>query len=214
MARCKGVIVPQQCIYSVGVERLYTPWRRAFIEGAAANADSGCFLCTTPAADDDPRTLIVHRAERVFVILNRYPYNSGHVLVAPYTHTGDFAALDASTAADLMHMAQRTVAILHDVYQPHAFNLGLNLGRTAGRGVLVLEDADGQLCEIAMQPGLGYHVSVGQRHRLCAAPDEDAVVFEASTPEVGTTLRLEDDYARSDETEQMRQAERASLVVD
>lgn len=83
-----------------------------------------------------------------------------------------------------------------------------------GRGVLVLEDADGQLCEIAMQPGLGYHVSVGQRHRLCAAPDEDAVVFEASTPEVGTTLRLEDDYARSDETEQMRQAERASLVVD
>lgn len=117
------------------MERLYTPWRRAFIEGAAANADSGCFLCTTPAADDDPRTLIVHRAERVFVILNRYPYNSGHVLVAPYTHTGDFAALDASTAADLMHMAQRTVAILHDVYQPHAFNLGLNLGRTAGAGV-------------------------------------------------------------------------------
>jgi mannose-6-phosphate isomerase len=83
-----------------------------------------------------------------------------------------------------------------------------------GRGVLVLEDADGQLREVAMQPGVGYHVSVGQRHRLCAAPDEDAEVFEASTPEIGTTLRLEDDYARPDETEQMRQAERASLVVE
>jgi mannose-6-phosphate isomerase len=69
-----------------------------------------------------------------------------------------------------------------------------------GRGVLVLEDADGELHEIPLQPDLGYHVAVGQRHRLCAAPDEDAVVFEVSSPEVGTTYRLEDDYARPDET--------------
>ena len=80
-----------------------------------------------------------------------------------------------------------------------------------GRGVLVLEDSDGQLHEIPMQPNVGYHVSIGQRHRLCAAPDEDAVIFEASTPELGTTHRLEDDYARPDETEQLRRAERASL---
>lgn len=81
----------------------------------------------------------------------------------------------------------------------------------AGKGVLVLEGADGQLHEIAMQPGVGYHIAVGQRHRTCAAPDGDATIFEASTPEVGTTLRLEDDYARPDETEQLRHAERASL---
>jgi mannose-6-phosphate isomerase-like protein (cupin superfamily) len=81
----------------------------------------------------------------------------------------------------------------------------------AGRGVLVLEGTDGQLHDVEMQPGVGYHVAVGQRHRLCAAPDEDATVFETSTPEIGTTLRLEDDYARPDETEQLRQAERASL---
>ena len=80
----------------------------------------------------------------------------------------------------------------------------------AGRGMLVLEGADGQLHEIDMQPGVGYHVAVGQRHRLCAAPDEDATVFEASTPEAGTTLRLEDDYARPDETEDLRRAERAA----
>jgi mannose-6-phosphate isomerase-like protein (cupin superfamily) len=79
----------------------------------------------------------------------------------------------------------------------------------AGRGVLVLEGADGQLHNIPMQPGVGYHVAVGQRHRLCAAADEDVTVFEASTPEMGTTLRLEDDYARPHETEEQRRAERA-----
>jgi mannose-6-phosphate isomerase-like protein (cupin superfamily) len=79
----------------------------------------------------------------------------------------------------------------------------------AGRGVLVLEGADGQLHDVEMRPGVGYHVAVGQRHRLCAAPDSDATVFEASTPEVGTTLRLEDDYARPHETEEVRHAERA-----
>jgi mannose-6-phosphate isomerase-like protein (cupin superfamily) len=78
----------------------------------------------------------------------------------------------------------------------------------AGRGILVLEGTDGRLHEIDMQPGVGYHVAVGQRHRLCAAADEDVTIFEASTPEVGTTLRLEDDYARPHETEELRQAER------
>ena len=79
----------------------------------------------------------------------------------------------------------------------------------AGRGLLVLEGADGQLHEIDMQPGVGYHVAVRQRHRLCAPADADATVFEASTPEAGTTLRLEDDYARPDETDALRLAERS-----
>ena len=80
----------------------------------------------------------------------------------------------------------------------------------AGRGILVLEGPDGELHEVPMEPGKGYHVAVGQRHRLCAAPDEDATIFETSTPEVGTTYRLEDDYARPDETEQVRERDRAS----
>jgi len=83
----------------------------------------------------------------------------------------------------------------------------------AGRGILVLEGSDGQLHDVEMQPGVGYHVAVGQRHRLCAAADADATVFEASTPEVGITLRLEDDYARSDETEELRRAERGSSAA-
>jgi mannose-6-phosphate isomerase len=81
----------------------------------------------------------------------------------------------------------------------------------AGRGVLVLEGPDGELHDVEMQPGVGYHVAVGQRHRLCAAVDEDATVIEASSPEAGTTLRLDDDYARPHETEELRTAERASL---
>jgi mannose-6-phosphate isomerase-like protein (cupin superfamily) len=78
----------------------------------------------------------------------------------------------------------------------------------AGRGILVLEGADGELHDVEMVPGVGYHVAVGQRHRLWAPFDDDAVVYEASTPELGITYRLADDYARPHETEQLRQAER------
>jgi hypothetical protein len=81
----------------------------------------------------------------------------------------------------------------------------------AGKGFLVLEGTDGELHDVPLELGKGYHVSVGQRHRLCAAPDADATVFEASTPEIGLTQRLEDDYARPDETDALRQAERAAL---
>jgi mannose-6-phosphate isomerase len=68
-----------------------------------------------------------------------------------------------------------------------------------GQGILVLEGPDGQLHDIPMQPGVGYHVGAWQRHRLCAAPDQDATVFESSTPEIGKTVRIEDDYGRPDE---------------
>ena len=84
----------------------------------------------------------------------------------------------------------------------------------AGRGILVLEGADGALHDIEMTPGVGYHVAIGQRHRLCAPKDADALVYEASTPEIGTTYRLEDDYARPDETEALRSRERGLLSED
>ncbi len=77
-----------------------------------------------------------------------------------------------------------------------------------GKGFLVLEDEQGELHDVWMEPNVGYHVAIGQRHRLCAAPDQEATIFEASTPEIGTTYRLEDDYARPDETDEVRTAER------
>jgi len=113
---------------------------------------------------------------------------------------------DAPYAAKLIHVraGKRLSLQLHDT-KVETQTL------VAGQGILVLEGADGQLHEIAMQPGVGYHVAVGQRHRLCAPPEADATVFEASTPELGVTLRLEDDYARPDETEELRRAERSLL---
>ena len=112
---------------------------------------------------------------------------------------------DAPYAAKLIyvHAGKRLSLQLHDT-KTETQTL------VAGRGLLVLEGADGALHEIEMKPGLGYHVAVGQRHRLCAAPDEDAVVFAASSPELGITVRLEDDYARPDETEDLRRRERSS----
>jgi ATP adenylyltransferase len=120
------------------VQRLWTPWRRAFVEGSVPSPASGgpaCFLCATPAAQDDRAALIVYRGPSVFVLLNLYPYNSGHLLVAPYEHTADLAGLDSMVASELMHVVQRSVGVLEQVYRPEACNLGVNLGKPAGAGV-------------------------------------------------------------------------------
>jgi mannose-6-phosphate isomerase len=78
-----------------------------------------------------------------------------------------------------------------------------------GKGFLVMEDDQGELHDVQLRPGVGYHIAIGQRHRLCAAPDADVTVFEASTPEIGTTYRLEDDFRRPDETETVRANDRS-----
>ena len=72
-----------------------------------------------------------------------------------------------------------------------------------------MEDANGTLHDVPLEPGVGYHIAIGQRHRLCASPEQDVTVFEASTPEIGTTYRLEDDFRRPDETEAVRASDRS-----
>jgi ATP adenylyltransferase len=116
------------------VERLWTPWRRAFIEGGDKRSGE-CFLCAIAAEHDDRGNLVLLRAERAFVLLNLYPYNSGHLLVAPFTHTGDLATLDPCIANDLTHLTQRCVGALQQAYTPEGFNVGMNLGKPAGAGV-------------------------------------------------------------------------------
>jgi len=118
------------------VERLWTPWRRAYLEADADSRSEGCFLCQHAAdVEHDRENLVLFRAASVFVLLNLYPYNSGHLMVAPYAHTGDLPGLDASVASELMHVTQRTVDALQRVYAPDGFNLGMNLGKSAGAGV-------------------------------------------------------------------------------
>ena len=115
------------------MERLYTPWRRMFIESMGKT--DGCFLCAAPQRNDDADTLILYRGATVFVIMNLYPYNSGHLLVAPFAHGGDFPALPAATANELIAVAQRCVRALDDEYSPRGHNLGVNLGNVAGAGI-------------------------------------------------------------------------------
>lgn len=112
---------------------LWTPWRYRYI--ANAKKDEGCIFCAALAAKDDVQALIVLRGRKNFVILNRFPYTSGHVMVVPYAHVADFVAAETETLTEMMHLAQRVQAGLAEAYHPDGYNLGMNLGRSAGAGV-------------------------------------------------------------------------------
>lgn len=100
---------------------------------SGASTAPGCVLCR--AAGGDSETLTLCRGPRAFALLNRFPYTSGHAMVAPFEHVADFSALEPATMADLMDVAQRVVRALERVYKPHGFNLGMNLGESAGAGI-------------------------------------------------------------------------------
>jgi ATP adenylyltransferase len=115
------------------MDYLWTPWRYRYI--ADATKDGGCVFCAAVAMNNDPQALIVFRGAKNFVILNRYPYTSGHVMVVPYQHTADLPATDPETLAEMMVLAQRVQLALEKTYHPQGYNLGMNLGRAAGAGV-------------------------------------------------------------------------------
>ena len=120
------------------MDRLYTPWRFDYIKGASGEKtgfSDACVFCALPARGEDEATFILHRARLNFVILNIYPYTSGHLMVVPFEHTADFAGLAKETADEMMDLARRATAVLDELYRPHGFNLGVNLGRAAGAGV-------------------------------------------------------------------------------
>ncbi|HVA94044.1 MAG TPA: HIT domain-containing protein [Candidatus Dormibacteraeota bacterium] len=115
------------------MDYLWTPWRYRYV--AEAKNAAGCVFCNAPAANRDEDMLILSRGVKNFIILNRYPYTSGHVMIVPYAHSADFAALDTATTAEMMFLAQRVQAALDETYHPDGFNLGMNLGRSAGAGI-------------------------------------------------------------------------------
>ncbi len=118
----------------LGLGRLWTPWRMQYV--ASAEQSTGCFLCEKPREQRDAENLILWRGQRVFAILNLFPYNTGHTLVAPYVHEGDLARLDGAIAVEMMAALQRMVHVIGEEYRPDGFNIGMNLGRVAGTGVL------------------------------------------------------------------------------
>ena len=116
-------------------ERIWAPWRLAYVKDAAKDVEEGCIFCAKPAGDDDAANLIVHRGERVFVILNLFPYTNGHLMITPYEHLSSIADLPADTIAEMMSLSQQSIRILEEEYAPHGFNVGFNQGRVAGAGV-------------------------------------------------------------------------------
>jgi ATP adenylyltransferase len=101
----------------------------------ASTPPAGCIFCDARECQPaDP--LVVHRGDRVYLILNKFPYNNGHLMVVPVRHVGRLADLDTEEMRELGQLAQAAEAALTDVYHPHGFNMGLNLGRPAGAGVL------------------------------------------------------------------------------
>jgi ATP adenylyltransferase len=116
------------------MDYLWTPWRYRYI--ADASKDDRCIFCDALGAEDDRSTLIVLRGVKNFIILNRYPYTSGHVMVVPYEHVADLRAVDPATLAEMMALTQRVQSALARMYRPEGYNLGMNLGRAAGAGVI------------------------------------------------------------------------------
>lgn len=96
----------------------------------------GCVFCNELNRPDGPENLIVYRGQRSFIILNRFPYTSGHLMVVPYEHIPSIEQLDPETRAELMEMATRALEVLRQEYQPQGFNVGVNIGEAAGAGVL------------------------------------------------------------------------------
>ena len=116
-------------------ERIWAPWRLAYVKDAAKDVEQDCIFCAKPAEDDDEANLIVHRGERAFVILNLFPYTNGHLMVTPYAHLSSIADVPAETIAEVMSLSQQAIRVLEEKYAPHGFNVGFNQGRVAGAGV-------------------------------------------------------------------------------
>jgi ATP adenylyltransferase len=114
------------------MKHLWSPWRLAYL---TAEKEEGCVFCRAVAGTDDRDNLVLLRGERAFVILNRYPYNNGHLMVVPYAHVSSLEDLDVATLTEMMLLQNRALGALRRSMQPDGFNLGGNLGHIAGAGI-------------------------------------------------------------------------------
>jgi ATP adenylyltransferase len=115
------------------MDYLWSPWRYRYVADAAK--DDRCIFCDALALNDDAKSLIALRAKKNFIILNRFPYTTGHVMIVPFAHVAELSACDAETLAEMMRLAARVQTAYAAVYKPEGYNLGMNLGRCAGAGI-------------------------------------------------------------------------------
>jgi ATP adenylyltransferase len=114
------------------MEQLWSPWRKQYILHPKTEE---CIFCNAIRDSVDRHSHIIHRGRRVFVMLNRYPYNNGHMLVAPVEHRARLSELDSTVRAELMEYVERSIRLLDRVMNPHGYNVGMNSGRIAGAGI-------------------------------------------------------------------------------
>ena len=115
------------------MDYLWTPWRYKYV--TEGERPAGCVFCDAAAGSDDRKTYIVHRATYNFVILNRFPYTNGHVMIVPYQHLSSLGALEEEALLEMMRLARDAEEHLRAVYHPDGMNMGINLGRSAGAGI-------------------------------------------------------------------------------
>lgn len=115
------------------MDYLWTPWRYRYVSDAAK--DDRCIFCAALEEGDDAKSFIVLRGGKNFVILNRFPYTTGHLMVVPFAHVAELSGCDVETLAEMMELARRMQTALAATYKPEGYNLGMNLGRCAGAGV-------------------------------------------------------------------------------
>lgn len=114
------------------MEYLWAPWRIEYIKKAR---EGGCILCQKPAEGSDAANYILYRGQKNFIIMNSYPYNIGHLMIAPYRHIANLDRLTPEELHEHFDIVSRSVAVLRQVFRPQGFNIGMNLGRIAGAGI-------------------------------------------------------------------------------
>jgi ATP adenylyltransferase len=118
------------------LQRLWSPWRSKYIASGVDSQAEGCVFCQIAASPDrDASNFVLHRGQHAFVLLNLYPYITGHLMVVPYLHTSEFDAVPKEITDDMMDLAKRSQTALREVYSPSGFNMGMNLGSAAGAGI-------------------------------------------------------------------------------
>ena len=117
------------------MDYLWTPWRYPYMAQVNEGKQPGCIFCDAVELNRDAETLVVHRGKKAFIILNRFPYTSGHVMVVPYQHVAELTLCDPGALEEMMALAQKLAVVYKQEYRPDGMNLGMNLGRAAGAGV-------------------------------------------------------------------------------
>jgi len=117
------------------MERLWAPWRLEYIK-STQDDDQECIFCQKPKQNNDEENLIVYRSNQSFIIMNKFPYNNGHLMVVPYMHEADLIKFTDDVLLDMQNLLQLSLKALTETMNPHGFNIGVNLGRTAGAGIV------------------------------------------------------------------------------